>query len=133
MSWERSVPARPARLVAGLAAALCLTCLPLSAASGSRAPAPPLPVVPPGPEPVASRVTDVVVFPQHAQISRGVRVEAAAGENCVVLGDLVPKLNPHTLRASAGDGALEGSCLADSLRLRSGSSMRTGRHESWTV
>lgn len=62
MTWERSAFDRPA---ACLTAALSLTCVPLAAETAPAAPsaAAPPPVVSPGPEPMASRVSAVVVFP----------------------------------------------------------------------
>lgn len=73
--------------------------------------APPVPQQPPplilesaptGPE---STITRVVVFPKHAEVTRSIRVEAKAGENQVTFTNLVPVLNPHTLRASVSEGA----------------------------
>ncbi|MFT7463549.1 MAG: hypothetical protein ACI9EF_001894 [Pseudohongiellaceae bacterium] len=55
--------------------------------------------------PPPSRITEVVVFPRHAEITRELTVSAIAGENQVLFNDLVPILNPHTLRASAPQGA----------------------------
>ena len=57
---------------------------------------------PTGPE---STITRVVVFPKHAEVTRAITVDAAAGDNTVVFNSLVPVLNPHTLRASVSDGA----------------------------
>ncbi|MCB9898505.1 MAG: mucoidy inhibitor MuiA family protein [Planctomycetes bacterium] len=61
---------------------------------------------PPAPAPAPEApITSVVVFPQHAEITREMEIDARAGANLVTFHDLVPYLNPHTLRASAGDGA----------------------------
>lgn len=57
------------------------------------------------PDAQASRITSVVAFPEHAEITREIEVDAARGLNRVVFGELVPGLDPNTLRASAGEGA----------------------------
>ncbi len=57
------------------------------------------------PEAVPSRITRVVAYPQHAEITREVTFDAVAGENLVSFGDLVPILNPYTLRATVSPGA----------------------------
>ncbi len=70
--------------------------------------APAAPVKPqalPEPEVGASRTASVVVYPEHAEITRVIRVQAEAGVNRVPFGNLIPILNPHTLRASVTDGA----------------------------
>lgn len=77
-------------LVLGLSVLLA----PLAAQDAPTAPAPP-----------ASTITRVVVIPKHAEITREIQVQAAAGENTVRFTNLVPILNPHTLRASASSGA----------------------------
>jgi uncharacterized protein (TIGR02231 family) len=57
---------------------------------------------PTGPE---STITRVVVFPKHAEVTRSITVDAREGENEVTFNNLVPVLNPHTLRASVSEGA----------------------------
>jgi uncharacterized protein (TIGR02231 family) len=52
-----------------------------------------------------SRITDVVVFPNHAQITREIEIQAQVGQNVVSFTDLIPILNPHSLRASTMQGA----------------------------
>jgi uncharacterized protein (TIGR02231 family) len=54
--------------------------------------------------PTPSRITEVVAFPNHAEVTRKVTVQAIAGENQVWISDLVPGLNPHSLRASCAEG-----------------------------
>jgi uncharacterized protein (TIGR02231 family) len=78
--------------VAGLAAALSVL-LPAAQVADPAAPA------------ADSTITRIVVFPKHAEVTREIAVEAAAGSNSVVFRNLVPTLNPHTLRASVSEGA----------------------------
>ncbi len=52
----------------------------------------------------ASRITDVVVFPNHAEVTREIVVDAVAGENRVLFSPLVPGLGPQSLRASVPTG-----------------------------
>jgi len=68
-------------------------------------PAPTPPQKPLAPLPQTSPITSVVVFPNHAEITRELVVEARAGENLTRFTNLVPILNPHTLRASVTEGA----------------------------
>jgi hypothetical protein len=58
-------------------------------------------------EPAAggSRITKVVVYPEHAEVTRQITVDAVEGANRVRFGGLIPLLNPHTLRASVSEGA----------------------------
>ncbi len=51
-----------------------------------------------------SRITEVVAFPNHAEVTREIVVDAEAGENRAVFTPLVPILNPHSLRASVPEG-----------------------------
>lgn len=51
-----------------------------------------------------SRIVDVVAFPNHAEVTREVVVDAVAGSNRVDFSPLVPILDPGSLRASVGDG-----------------------------
>ncbi len=103
---QRARPAAHPRLWLGLLSALALlgACAPAEAA-------PPLPE-PASPitnwselEPKSSRVSTVVIFPTHAQLTRTLQVEAQAGENRLLFGGLVPNLDPQTLRASVSEGA----------------------------
>jgi|GEM_PF-6584501 len=55
--------------------------------------------------PPESSITRVVVFPKHAEVTREIELAAQAGENTVRFTNLVPGLNPHTLRASVSAGA----------------------------
>lgn len=100
--WEGSV-----RCAGRLLFALLIACSPVLAEvlAVAQAGTPGAATTSPDPAPVASRVTTVVVFPSHAQVTRTLAVDAVAGENRVLLGGLVPNLNPHSLRASVGEGA----------------------------
>ncbi|MHC5209301.1 MAG: mucoidy inhibitor MuiA family protein [Planctomycetota bacterium] len=94
---------RPSRFLIGtlmLTGSLALTLLLLTppAVHPQSADLPPL-------APGASRTVRVVVYPEHAEITREIPVEAVEGENSVRFSNLIPLLNPHTLRASVSDGA----------------------------
>lgn len=92
-------------LILILAACVPLAAAPAPAQDAAPQPAPALGVsAAPALVPTPSRITRVVAFPNHAEVTREVLVEALAGDNLVLLSDLVPGLNPNTLRASAGEG-----------------------------
>ncbi len=63
------------------------------------------PATPQPPAPGASRITHVVVYPEHAEVTREISVEAVPGLNAVRFLNLIPLLNPNTLRASVSAGA----------------------------
>jgi len=79
-------------LRAAFAAALVLASLPAAPTLADDAPAPP------------SRIVHVVVYPNHAQVTREIEVDARQGENTVRFTGLVPILNTKNLRATAPDG-----------------------------
>lgn len=59
-----------------------------------------------------SRIVDVVVFPNHAEVTREIVVDASRGTNRVDFTSLVPILNPNSLRASLlGAGRVTGTEL----------------------
>lgn len=53
----------------------------------------------------SSRITSVVAFPDHAEVTRELRVRAQAGTNQARFVDLVPSIFPKSLRASGTGGA----------------------------
>lgn len=52
---------------------------------------------------VSSKITDVVVYPNHAQITREAVVEVTAGDNAVVFSQLVAVLDGKSVRATTED------------------------------
>lgn len=52
-----------------------------------------------------SRTTQVVVYPEHAEITRQITVDAVEGVNRVRFSQLIPLISPHGLRASVSEGA----------------------------
>ena len=60
---------------------------------------------PPAEEATPSRITRVVAFPDHAEVTRALEVIAETGHNEVRFEDLVPSIDPNMLRASASEGA----------------------------
>jgi len=67
--------------------------LPLSLCSGKE-----------GSEGRNSKISSVVVYPNHAQVTREIVVKVKDGENSVKFTNLVSILNPQNLRATASDG-----------------------------
>jgi len=61
--------------------------------------------VQPSPEPGASRITHVVVYPEHAEVTREIGVDAVPGANTARFTNLIPLLDSNTLRASVSAGA----------------------------
>lgn len=57
------------------------------------------------PDGVNSEVSAVVVYPNHAQVTRAMSVEAKGGLNVVKFTGLPSILNPHSLRATVSPGA----------------------------
>jgi len=52
----------------------------------------------------SSKITHVVVYPNHAQVTRELWIDADKGENTIRFTGLVPILNPGNLRATASEG-----------------------------
>lgn len=52
----------------------------------------------------SSKITSVVVYPNHAQVTREIFTDAKKGENQVTFTGLVPILNPQNLRATGSEG-----------------------------
>ncbi|MGQ0552641.1 MAG: mucoidy inhibitor MuiA family protein [Planctomycetota bacterium] len=52
-----------------------------------------------------SRITDVVVYPEHAEITRQLSVDAVAGKNRVRFTNLIPLIDANALRATVSEGA----------------------------
>lgn len=89
-----------------LASLLLLAATPLLVPSTppSAPPAGPAPVAAPATPADGARITRVVAFPQHAEVTRELVVDAVAGLNTVVFRDLGPDIVAGSLRASGGPG-----------------------------
>jgi hypothetical protein len=106
---ERRLMIRPALRAVPLVLVAAFLPVPALAAQAVAPPPPAAPAEGAGPAesaaPGTSRITHVVVYPEHAEITRQITVDAVPGPNTVRFTNLIPLLDADTLRASVSAGA----------------------------